>query len=367
MSNTPNPLRRVEDLLKDGNKRFDALEQRLESVESKTKNRKVGAPASGEKQVFTAAKWYRDALEGERKPLRIAVRADLAFGTDNIGGYVVPEQQERTIIEELGARLVVAQSGATMRTGLSGSPYKEPKIASSATAYWKAENAAATESNPTFGEVSMTPKTCIALTVMSRESAMLSDPALEGVVRNHLGRVIGRALDASALEGSGSGGEPQGLEGLGGSINSVAIGGAPTVDDLYDMLYEVELDNADEGKLGWVIHPRDMNTIRQLKDGNSNYLLQPAIAQGQPSTLLGFPVRTSTQIDITGGAGTESTIYFGNWADLIWGQWGVIEVTASTEAEDFYSNNQLGVRAVVYTDFGVRHDESFCLGTGVTP
>ncbi len=367
MPDTPNPLRKVEDLLKQGNKRFDSLEQRLESVEKNKKSRGVGsAPAGSGDTAPTAAEWFRDCLEGGRKTLRIAVapyeRADLTFATPATGGYVVPAHQERTIIEELGAKMVVVQSGATQRLGLQGSPYKEPKIDGSATAYWKGENSPATESNPTFDEVNMTPHTCIALSVMSRESAMLSDPQLETVVRDHLNRIVARALDKAALEGTDSGGQPAGLLDQAGL--SLAIGGSPSSDDLYDLLYAIEAENADVDNMGWVMNPRDLNTIRKLKATDGHYLLQPALAAGQPNTLLGYPVRTSTQVAINGGTGTEGNIYFGNWADLIWGQWGVIEVTSSVEAEDYYKNNQLGVRAVAYVDFGVRQANSFVVGAG---
>lgn len=358
------PLAQIRELLVRGEQRFSAIEQRLEDVAKRGKAPVVPGTPEGK---CRAAEWFREVLDGGKPTLRMTVapfaRADLAFGTNSAGGYVVPAEQERSIIEELGARLVVVQSGATQRLGLKNSPYKEPRIDTEAAAYWRAENADATESNPVFGEVNMTPKTCIALGVMSREAAMLSDPQLEQVVRDHLSRVVARALDKAALEGAGSSGEPAGLLNTSGVLE-LTIGGVPAADDLYDMLYAVEAENADVGSLGWVMNPRDLNTIRKLKDGDGRYLLQPALSAGQPNTLLGYPVRLSTQVSVTGGTGSEGNIYFGNWQDLIWGQWGVIEITASTEAEDYYKKNQLGVRAVAYVDFGLKHPKSFVVGAG---
>ena len=224
-----------------------------------------------------------------------------------------------------------------------------------------------TESQPTFNEVQLTPKHLTALVVMSNEVVQFSNPDIERVVRDDIATQIALRADYEALEGNGVSDNPEGVVML-PNAGSVSFGGAPTIEKLYDMLYELELVNVPMGGVGWILHPRDYNTIRKLKDSNGQYLLQPAIAQGTPATLLGFPVRMSTQISIDGGSsGEDSTIFLGNWRELLWGQWGTLEIAASREAEDYWRRNQLGVRAILHHDIAARHDEAFVLGEGVTP
>lgn len=40
----------------------------------------------------------------------------------------------------------------------------------------------------------------------------------------------------------------------------------------------------------WMMNTNTLSVIAKLKDGNDNYLWRPGLAEGQPSTLLGYPV-----------------------------------------------------------------------------
>jgi len=74
----------------------------------------------------------------------------------------------------------------------------------------------------------------------------------------------------------------------------------------------------------------------------------------------------TTQIPINLGTGTNETeIYFGNWQELVVGQWAGIEILPSKEAGDAFAKNQTWIRIITDVDIGLRHAESFCLGTGV--
>ncbi len=49
---------------------------------------------------------------------------------------------------------------------------------------------------------------------------------------------------------------------------------------------------------------------------------------------------------------------FGNWADLIVGNWGVLEIDADPYGTNF-AKGSVTVRALMDIDFGVRHAASF--------
>ncbi len=55
-------------------------------------------------------------------------------------------------------------------------------------------------------------------------------------------------------------------------------------------------------------------------------------------------------------------IIFGNWANLIVGQWGAIELDVDDKGDNFAKGN-VRVRAITDVDIGCRHPESFAVLT----
>jgi len=78
--------------------------------------------------------------------------------------------------------------------------------------------------------------------------------------------------------------------------------------------------------------------------------------------LNGYPCYVTNQVrsDLTKGTGTNlSAIFFGNWNDLIIGQWGALDVLV-----DPYTGGTSGtVRVIAFqdVDVAVRHPESFAV------
>jgi HK97 family phage major capsid protein len=174
------------------------------------------------------------------------------------------------------------------------------------------------------------------------------------------------------LRGSGSDNEPCGIANT-ASINTVAIGdngGAPTFDYLYDMQYELQYDNAFRGKLGFLFHPATRRRLVKTKiaqystDTGGDYIIQPMVSDQALVSWMGFPYKMTTQIPInlTKGNSTNCTeIYFGNWAELLIGMWGGIELMASKETSTAFQTDQTWIRILQSIDIQVRHPESFCL------
>ena len=73
-----------------------------------------------------------------------------------------------------------------------------------------------------------------------------------------------------------------------GAINSGAAA-AITADGLIDLVYD--LPSAFTANARFAMNRKTMGAIRKLKDTEGNYLWQPSLIAGQPSTLLGFPVQ----------------------------------------------------------------------------
>ncbi len=374
----------MKETLANHGKSLEQLNDRVNALEQKTKgSRSVSLGIDDEERKKHPFSFQRAILAISEKNHKLApfemsvmkeaaAKRDLSTDVDTAGGYIVPTEYMADLIELLRAKLVVQQLGATRMSGLTGGMVQIPKQTGGATGYWVAEGASITSSQQTLGQIEMRPREAAGLTIMSNRLLKLSNPSAEAMVRNDLAATIDRLVDLAALQGVG-GLQPLGIANT-PDINTTAMGAAPTLDDLYDMILKLEEDNADDGALGWAFHPRTWNTLRQLKDSEGRYILTPGVIPSsvqdlrrgaQMGTLLGYPFRTTTQIPITLGAGADSRIFFGNWADLVIGEWGGIEILASQETSDAFAKNQTHVRIIVELDVVVRHAESFCVDSTV--
>jgi len=303
---------------------------------------------------------------------------DMATSPDSSGGYLVPSQAIPELIEMFKAEAVVSRAGATWLTDLKGSPVTIPKQTAGATAYWVSEGSAITPSDLTFGQVSLTPKKCAALVKLSNELLSMSLPAAEAVVRQDLAEQLSLAIDLAALRGTGADNQPLGIANTSG-INTVALGDngsyLSSLDLFFDMIAALEEHNALKGKLGFVCNPKVKAALRKLKtpqfsgDTGGQYQLPPLVTallatDGALQEAVGYPLLGTTQIptNLTKGTSTDCTeVYFGNWQDLLIGQWGGLSILASPHAGDAFAKDQTWVRITMSVDVAVRHPESFCL------
>ena len=101
-------------------------------------------------------------------------------------------------IDRLRASLIVGRFGATVLNDLVGDQ-DIPRQTASATAQWVAEDGALTETQPTFDDVTLSPKTVGAVTSYSRRTLINAVPAIEEIVRNDLTAVIAEAIDYAGV------------------------------------------------------------------------------------------------------------------------------------------------------------------------
>ncbi len=167
--------------------------------------------------------WKEIKGEYEHAVLIETTQKALDTGTGGAGGgFVVPIQTLPDFIERLYANLVVKQAGAMVLPNLVGSPVYIPKQLTSADIYWIGQNAPITLSNPTFGSVTLTPKTMAARAQYSNLLALLSNPNAEELMRRDFARIAAVELDRVVLRGAGTL-EPIGIANT-ANIPSLALG-----------------------------------------------------------------------------------------------------------------------------------------------
>ena len=100
---------------------------------------------------------------------------------DTAGGNLISTQLSSDFISLLRNASVLAQTGSTILTGLSGN-ISIPRQGSSQTAYWVGEGSNVTESDITIEQVNMTPRTIGAMTDISRKLLIQSSLDVESPI-----------------------------------------------------------------------------------------------------------------------------------------------------------------------------------------
>ncbi len=258
---------------------------------------------------------------------------DLLTGTPTAGGNLVStDLMSGSFVDLLRNRMLLRAMGATVISGLVGD-VAIPSQTGAASHFWVGENVAVTESEPTFGQLSMTPKTVGTFTDLSRKLILQSSSDVEALVRSDLATVLALAIDAAGINGTGAGGQPTGILNAAG-IGSVAGGTnglAPAWSHVVDLWKAVASANAAFGTLGFMTTTNVAGKLAVTeKATNTAQFIMPSLpgADGLAS-LAGFRAGISEQVpsNLTKGSGTNlSAIIFGNFADLIIGEWGALDI-----------------------------------------
>jgi HK97 family phage major capsid protein/HK97 family phage prohead protease len=292
--------------------------------------------------------------QGFYVPMDVQQR-DLTVGAPTAGGNLVgTELRPQNFIDLLRARSVLARLGATMLPGLVGN-VAVPKQTGAATAYWLANEATPiTESQQTFGQLALAPKTLGAYTELSRLLMLQSTPAAEALVMNDLAKVLALAIDLAGLEGTGASGQPTGIASTAGigSVTGTTLGYAGIIEFQTD----VATGNALSTNSAYLTTPAVAGLLmqRQRFSGTDTPLWDGGVLDGR---VAGFTGTTTTQL-------TAASMIFGDFEQVVIGEWGFLELALNPYAN--FTAAVTGIRAIQTVDVGVRQAAAFSRATSIT-
>lgn len=233
----------------------------------------------------------------------------LQIGTDSEGGYLVPDEYEHTLVEALEEENIFRQMAKVIQ--ISSGDRKIPVVTAKGTASWIDEEGAFTESDDSFGQVSIGAYKLGTMIKVSEELLNDSIFDLESYILREFARRIGAKEEEAFFTGNGQG-KPLGvLATTGGAQTGVTATSATaiTADELIDLFYS--LKSPYRKKSVWVLNDSTIKAIRKLKDSNGQYLWQPSFVADNPDTILSRPVKTSAYMPAI-AAGAKS-IAFGDF------------------------------------------------------
>ena len=232
----------------------------------------------------------------------------LQVGTDTEGGYLVPDEYERTLIEALEDQNIFRQLAKIIQT--SSGDRKIPVVATKGTASWIDEEGAYLESDDSFGQVSIGAYKLGTMIKVSEE--LLNDSVfnLESYIAKEFARRIGAAEEEAFFTGNGTG-RPLGILAATGGAGvgvTAAKADAVTFDEVMDLFYSLRTPYRRNAV--FIMNDATVKALRKLKDGQGQYLWQPAVTAATPDTILNRPVYTSTFMPTL--ATGNKTILFGD-------------------------------------------------------
>ncbi|ELB7895755.1 phage major capsid protein [Citrobacter freundii] len=291
-----------------------ALEEELKQVK-----RPAGGPQS------KAASEHKTAFigfmrKGKDDGLRELERKALQVGVDEDGGYAVPEELDRTILNLLKDEVVMRQEATTITVG--GANYKKLVNLGGTASGWVGETDARPETDasklgqiePFMGEIYSNPQatqTMLDDAFFNVEDWINSELAIEFAEQEEIAFTSGNGTKkpkgflayASTLD-------PDKTRAF-GTLQHILSGAAAgvTADAIIKLVYTLRKVHRNGAK--FMMNNNSLFAIRILKDSEGNYLWRPGLELGQPSSLAGYGVAENEQMpDIAADA---KAIAFGNF------------------------------------------------------
>jgi HK97 family phage major capsid protein len=285
-----------------------------------------------------------------------------------VGPATVQTTIEPSLIPLLRNRTAVLQAGARYISGLVGN-VSMPRQNAPATVSWNTEIAALTESDLKMDSVVLSPNRVGGWCNYSKQLLTQSSLDIENIVRDDLVQVIQIAIDAVALNGTGTN-QPTGIFNLAAN---------PTATPPYDYTKAAPTVGFGSGYPTWssvVAFETNVATGNLILDDTAAYITSPAVrgawkgyAKSDPrNTSIWFPSffweadnTVNGHKAIATNQVTGNRVVFGKWNELMIGQWAGLDLVV-----DIYSlATQAEVRVIanMFVDVKYRYTSAFSYST----
>jgi HK97 family phage major capsid protein len=255
---------------------------------------KPNTQPGGETNTGRATDEYKRAFwNSMRNKNSYEIQNALSIGTDSEGGYLVPDEYEKKLVEALEDEVFFRSLATVIKT--SSGDRKIPIVTSKGEAAWIDEGGQFPESDDSFGQTSIGAHKLATMIKVSDE--LLNDSVfnIEQYISKEFGRRIGTKEEEAFFIGDGTG-KPIGIFNKtgGADIGVTAATTSITFDDVMDLYYSLRAPY--RNKATWLLNDSTVKAIRKLKDGNGNYIWQPSVREGEPDRILNRPYRTSIYV-----------------------------------------------------------------------
>ena len=281
---------------------------------------KKGAVKATATDEYNKAFW--DSMRGN---VSYEVRNALSVGENTEGGYTVPDEFHRQLIQALEENNIFRSLAHVIHT--SSGTRTIPIAADNGKASWVEEGNAIVESDLTFNVQTLSAFKLGCSIRVSNE--LLHDSAFDiaGHIATRFGVRFGNAEEEAFISGKGvsadptvTPSEPTGILTTLATPSVLTDNAASvTFDDVYKLFYALKGPYRQKAK--FLCNETVVTKLMLLKDGNGQYIWKPGIEIGKPDTILGHQLYTSTYMPAIEGVPAndagKKVLLFGNF-DYYW-------------------------------------------------
>ena len=282
------------------------------------------------------------------------------------GSNVVFQDPAQPLLGILRPALACQALGARVLTGLVGEvPF--PTMSQGAVAAWVLEVGELAKSNDKFRRSKMTPHRLGTFLEVSKQFLLQTSPDVEMMMRQDLQSATDYTVDRAAIFGTGleADNQPLGLLNMPGVyvLSGGTNGRIPTLNDIVALEASVDIRNASMGRLGYLMNSKIKGTLKTtpLQAGYPVYLLT---SNGE---LNGHPLVVSNMVhdQVRGSSSQASAVAFGDWSQMVFGQWGGLDLLVDPYTKATNGQTRLIVNS--FWDILTRRPESFAVMVGAIP
>lgn len=290
-----------------------------------------------------------------QRPLGEAAVRAMATQPGSKGGYLV-NVENMGFIDILRNRSVALSMGARNLSGLVGNVNFARQTGKASLTWQGGDGTSVTASDQALGQLSMTPKTAIAITDVSEQLLRQSTPSAEQFVMADLAADIAiDGVDNAVINGTG-GVQPIGIKNTTG-ITSGQDSATATYAKILAFVSTAGASNAIRSNPGFVTNTAGAAVLmqRQRFTSTDTPLWTGNMLDGQ---CVGFRAMSSEQL-------ASANLIFGSWGEVIIGDWGVLELAMDNGGTRF-NQAQVGIRAMWMVDVLVRYPQAFVVSVNLS-
>ena len=192
-----------------------------------------------------------------------------------------------------------------------------------------------------FGKRSLSPTDLVKQILVTKKLLATSAFPIDTLAKDKIAEKLTSAFENCILNGTGEN-QPLGVftasaDGIPASRDVETGATAISADDLINM--KMSLRPEYRSKAVWVMSTELLKDVMKLKATDGRYLWQPAIAQGEPATILGLPVIESEYAPSAKTAGSYVAV-LGDFSHYWFAYWKGIDITVLNEK--YAGTNQIG-------------------------
>ena len=363
------------------NAKFDDLQKQNQEHIALFRREAAVARVEKPEKGLMAARFMRAIAAGRGDTGRAASFARKEWGEDGevmkaleasdavSGGVLIPTQwsgeviellKEATVFRSMQPRIVPMPTGSMQMSKLTGG----------ATAGYIGESQNLPVSEQAFGQVNLTWKKLAVLVPVSNDLLRFNTEGADAIVRDDCVGAMATREDQAFLRDDGTEFTPKGIRNWVPAANTFDANATVNLTNVTaDLAAQILLLREAHCRFlrpGWLFAPRTEFYLLSVRDTNGNFAYRDEMLRG---TLWGFPYGSTTEIPTNLGGGTESEIMLCDFADILLGESGTLEVMASdvaayydgSQVQAAFSLDQTVLRLIAHHDLGVRHENSLSL------